>query len=95
MLVNPELLKGFASQVDSASAAIKSADVGHVASTSADGLQGSTTQWAMRLVGDHMTSQVNAIAKNVADMGTAVRGAANKYEVSDDALASTFDGIFG
>lgn len=67
MLVNPELLRAFARQVDTASASIRVADVGHEATTAADGMAGSTTQWAMRLVGEHMTQQANAMSKNVAD----------------------------
>jgi hypothetical protein len=43
------------------------ADVGHEATTAADGMAGSTTQRAMRLVGEHMTQQANAMSKNVAD----------------------------
>ncbi len=94
MLVNPELLRAFARQVDSASASIHAAEVGHTATTAADGLAGSTTQWAMRLVGAHLSQQENAIATNVTDMGVAVRGAGDKYEVTDDALAGDFEGMF-
>jgi hypothetical protein len=94
MRVNPELLRAFARQVDTASTSIRSADIGRKASTAADGLPGSTTQWAMRLVGEHMTQQANSIAKNVADMGVAVRGAGDRYEVEDNGLASNFDGLF-
>jgi uncharacterized protein YukE len=95
VLVNPQLLRGFAQQVDIAADTIRKANVGHVASTAADGLSGSTTQWAMRLVSDHMNQQANAIAKNVSDMGTAVRGAGDRYEVDDNTLAGAFDGLFG
>ncbi len=94
MLVNPELLRAFAHEADTASASIRSADVGHKASTAADGIPGSTTQWAMRLVGEHMTQQANKIAKSVQDMGVAVRGAGDRYEVEDGALAGSFDGLF-
>ena len=94
MLVNPELLRAFASQVDAASASVRSADVGHKATSAADGIPGSTTQWAVRLVGEHLTQQANAIAKNVTDMGVAVRGAGDKYEVEDGARAGAFDGLF-
>ena len=94
MLVDPELLRAFARHVDTAFAAIKAADVGSKAATAADGLAGSTTQWAMQLVGGHMTQQANAIAANVADMGSAVRGAGDRYEVTDNALAGTFDELF-
>ncbi|HEY9266819.1 MAG TPA: type VII secretion target [Mycobacterium sp.] len=92
--MNPDLLRAFAGQVDSASACIRSADVGHTASTAADVIPGSTTQWAMRLVGDQLTQRANAIATNVTNMGAAVRGAGDKYEVEDSALAGSFDKLF-
>jgi hypothetical protein len=88
LLVNPELLRAFAAQVDTASASIRSADVGHKATTAADGIPGSTTQWAMRVVGEHMTQKANDIAKNITDLGVAVRGAGDKYEVEDSTLAA-------
>jgi uncharacterized protein YukE len=94
VLVNPQLLRGFAEQVDAASTAIRAADVGAKATTAADGLPGSTTQWAMRLVGEHLKQQANAMAKSVTDMGVAVRGAGDRYEVEDNALAGSFDGLF-
>lgn len=94
MLVDPELLRAFSRQVDTASSAVKSADLGRNASSAADGLPGSTTQWAARLVGEHLTQRSDAIAKNVADMGTAVRGAGDRYEVEDGTLAGAFDGLF-
>lgn len=94
MLVNPELLRAFASQAGSASAVIRGTDVGHKASTAADGLPASTAQWAAHLVGEHLTVQANAIGKNVTEMGVAVRGAGDKYEVEDSTLAGAFDGMF-
>jgi hypothetical protein len=93
-LVNPDLLRAFAGQVETASASIRSAGIGQTASTAADGIPGSTTQWAMRLVGDHVTQRANAIATNVTNMGLAVRGAGDTYEVEDDALAGSFDKLF-
>ncbi|KUI05966.1 type VII secretion target [Mycobacterium sp. IS-3022] len=94
MLVDPELLRAFAGQVDTASATIRGTDVGHKTTTAADGLPASTTQWAMRVVGKHVTQQVNDIATNITKMGGAVRGAGDKYEVEDTALAGAFDGLF-
>lgn len=94
MLVNPDLLRAFAGQVDGAATAIGGADVGRTASSAADGLPGSTTQWAVRLVGDHLTHAANAIAAGVSDLGEAVRGAGNRYEVEDHALAGSFDKLF-
>jgi hypothetical protein len=94
VLVDPQLLRAFAGQVDTASSAIRVSDVGHTASSGADCLPGSTTQWAMRLVGDHLTQQANAIALNVANLGAAVRGAGDTYEVQDNALAGSFDKLF-
>jgi hypothetical protein len=94
MEVDPEILRAFAGQVDTASSTIREADVGNKVSTAADGLPGSTTQWAARLVGGHVTEQANSIAANVAEMGQAVRGAGNSYEVTDADLAGSFKGIF-
>jgi uncharacterized protein YukE len=94
MRVDPELLRGFASQVDAASTTIGAADVGRMMSTAADGLPGSTTQWAARLVGEYLATVEGKIAKNVSDMGAAVRGAADRYEVEDDVLAAKFKGLF-
>jgi hypothetical protein len=94
VLVDPDVLRAFADQVNIAANAIRSGDVGHRAATAADGLDGSTTQWAARLVGEHLGSLVKDIARNVDDMGTAVRGAGDKYEVTDSDLSTTFSGIF-
>lgn len=94
MRVKPGLLRGFAGQVDTASATIHRADVGHEVSAGADGLPGSATQWAARLVGAHIATVEAAIAQNVAGMGAAVRGAGDRYEVEDDTLAGTFTRIF-
>ena len=94
MLVNPELLRALAGQVDRASAAITTADVGRTTSTAADGLPGSTTQWAVRDVGEHFAQMAGHLTHNVTRMGQAVRGAGDTFEVTDDALASTLDGLF-
>lgn len=94
MEVDPEILRAFAGQVDAASCAVREADVGHRVNTAADGLPGSTTQWAVRLVGVHVGAQANAIAANLTEMGQAVRGAGNTYEVTDEDLAGSFKGIF-
>lgn len=94
MLVDPDILRAFAGSVDAASAAIRSADVGNKASAAGDGLPGSTTQWACRLVGAHITAEANKIAGSVTSMGAAVRGAGDRYEVADGDLAAAFDKLF-
>jgi hypothetical protein len=94
VLVDPDVLRAFSGQVEEASNAIKAVDAGHTASTAADGLPGSTTQWAMRLVGAHMTTLADAIATNVTKMGVAVRGAGDTFQVEDTALAGSFDKLF-
>ncbi len=94
MEVDPEILKAFAGQVDTAAAMIREADVGCKVSDAADGLPGSTLQWAARLVGGDVTERGEAIAANVNRMGEAVRGASNTYEVTDSDLARDFTGIF-
>lgn len=88
------MLRAFAGQVEDASSAIKAVDVGHTASTAADGLPGSTTQWAVRLIGAHLTTLSDAIATNVTMMGAAVRGAGDTFQVEDTALAGSFDSLF-
>ena len=44
MEVDPEVLRAFAGQVDTASGLIREADIGAKVGTAADGLDGSTTQ---------------------------------------------------
>jgi hypothetical protein len=94
VLVDPEVLRAFAAQVEAAAAAILNSDVGRRATTAADGIPGSTTQWAMRVVGEHISQKAHDIARNVTDMGAAVRGAGDRYQVEDDDLARAFDGLF-
>jgi hypothetical protein len=95
VLVNADLLKDFARQVDVASATLKSTDAAlKSASAAADGLPGSETQWIMRQVGDHMSLVVDNIASQVTNMGTMVRGAGDRYEVDDDTLAGDFKRLF-
>jgi hypothetical protein len=94
MLVNPELLKAFADQVDVATAAMSGSDLQGKASSAADGLAGSETQWAIRQVGEHLGLAAHDLIKEVAAMGIAVRGAGDHYEVDDDALAGKFKGLF-
>jgi hypothetical protein len=94
VLVDPEILRAFAGQVATASTAIREADVGNKVSTAVDGLPGSTTQWAARLVGGHVTEQANTIATSVTRMGEVVRAAGDRYEVSDNDLADSLKGIF-
>ena len=94
MLVDPEVLRAFAAQVDSAAASISGLDVSSAATTSADGLPGSSTQWAARQVGHHLGLAAKDIAKDIQNMGVAVRGAGDRYEVDDAALAGIFKQLF-
>jgi uncharacterized protein YukE len=94
MEVDPQILRALAGQVDSVAGVITSADIGSKATTAADGLPGSTTQWAAHTVGAHFTDMATKLADNVTKMGQAVRGAGDAFEVSDDALAGAFDGLF-
>lgn len=94
LTVDPEVLRAFAGQVDSTSMLIAETHTGSTVSSAADGVAGSTTQWAVRLVGAHVSERVAALTAGVAAMGTAVRGAGNDYEVTDAALAQSFQGIF-
>lgn len=68
--------------------------MGRKVTTSADGVANSTTQWATHTVGDHFAGVASRLAENVTNIATAVRGAGDRFEVTDDALASQFDGFF-
>ena len=94
MLVDPEILRAFAGHVDFVSGSINGAAVGPAVTSAADGLPGSTTQWAARSVGEHFTQFADRLAQNVARMGEAVRGAGDTFEGADATLASNFDGLF-
>ncbi|MDX1890067.1 hypothetical protein [Mycolicibacterium sp. 050158] len=94
MLVDPELLRAFAGQVDQASSALRDVNVDGAASSAADGLPGSETQWATRQVGDHLYLSAKDVIDDVAAMGIAVRGAGDRYEVEDGALADGFKKLF-
>ncbi|MDZ4269813.1 MAG: type VII secretion target [Mycobacterium sp.] len=94
MLVDPDVLRAFAAQVDAAAATISGIDVGTTATTAADGLPGSETQWAARHVGVHLGLIADDIANDVTSMGRAVRGAGDRYEVTDEGLAGDFKGLF-
>jgi hypothetical protein len=94
LLVDPEVLRAFAAQVEAAAAAINGLDVGSTAATSADGVPGSGTQWAAREVGHHLVLAASDIVKDIGAMGSAVRGAGDRYEVEDATLASTFKRLF-
>lgn len=94
MFVDPQVLRAFAAQVDGVATTIAEAVVGKAMTAAADGLPGSTTQWAARSVGEHFNQLADTLAQNVTKMGTAVRGAGDTYEVADDVLAGTFDGLF-
>ena len=79
MLVDPEVLRAFAGQVDSAAAVITGADIGNKTSSAA---------------GEHFSQMAEQLAQNVTRMGEAVRRAGDTFEAADDALASDFDGLF-
>lgn len=81
MRVDPEILRAFAGQVDSAAADIGAADVGGKTSSAGDALPGSTTQ-------------MTRLSPRATTTRTAVRGAGDTFEVADDALAGQFDGLF-
>lgn len=94
MLVDPEVLRAFGEQVDAVVATINGLDVGSAATTSADGLPGSETQWAARQIGSHLGVAAADIANDIRALGTAVRGAGDRYEVEDSTLANTFKRLF-
>ncbi|MGJ6124949.1 type VII secretion target [Mycolicibacterium sp. Y3] len=94
MLVDPDVLRALAQQVASASGAITGTKIGSECVCGADSLPGSTTQWATRAVGEHLAKTADQLAGDVSKLGTAVRGAADSFEVEDESLAGSFDGLF-
>lgn len=94
MFVDPEVLRAFAAQVDAVAASIGDLDVSASATTAADGIPGSSTQWAAREVGHHLGLAAGDIIKDINAMGVAVRGAGDRYEVDDSALAGDFTHLF-
>lgn len=94
VLVDPELLRAFANQVEVAAESIQGIGLQSKADTAADGLPGSETQWAAGQVGHHLGLVATDISKDVSAMGTAVRGAGDRYEVDDASLARIFEGLF-
>ena len=94
MLVDPDLLRAVADQTAITSSIVRETQAGTKVTTAADGLPGSTTQWAVRLLGDHVKEQAEAISMNVAELGTAVRGASNTYEVTDAELEASLKRVF-
>lgn len=94
MLVDPQVLRSFAAQVDIATSAMSGIDLERNASTAADGLPGSETQWMTRQVGDHVSLAAKDIIDDVGFMGRLVRGAGDRYEVDDTALAGDFKTLF-
>lgn len=94
MLVDPEVLRAFAAQVDGAAASIGGLNVGGIAPNAAGGLPGSSTQWAAREVGHHLGMAADDIVKDIDAMGTAVRGAGDRYDVDDSELADDFTHLF-
>jgi len=94
VLVDPEVLRAFAAQVDAVARSISGIDVDSMATTAADGLPGSETQWAARQIGHHLGLAAKDIVKDITSMGEAVRGAGDRYEVDDSVLAGTFKQLF-
>ena len=94
MLVDPEVLRAFAAQVDAAAASINAINLGEAAASASDGLSGSDTQWAARQVGRHLALAAIDIVDDVTAMGSAVRGAGDRYEVDDSALSDLFEQLF-
>jgi hypothetical protein len=92
--VDPDLLRAFAGHVDAAGDVVGGTGLGSTASTGADGLPGSTTQWSATLVGEHIGGLVGNISTELGKIGAAVRGAGDTYEAQDDVLAGTFSHVF-
>ena len=94
MLVDPDLLRGFAEQVDCGASTLNGVNIDGTAKSAADGLPGSATQWATHQVGDHVYLAAKDIIDDVSSIGLAVRGGGDRYEVEDGALALSFKSLF-
>lgn len=94
MLVDPDLLRAFAAQVETTAAELQGLDVGATATSGADGLPGSATQWSARHVGERLGAIAADLLDDITAMGRAVRGAGDSYEVTDESLAGNFTTLF-
>jgi hypothetical protein len=65
VLVDPEILRAFASQVATASTAIREADVGNKVSTAADGLSVTRMGEVVRAAGDRYEVSDNDLADSL------------------------------
>lgn len=65
MQVDPQVLRALAGQAERVAGVVTSAEVGTKVVTAADGLPGSTTQWAAHTVGDHFTQQAKKLLCDV------------------------------
>lgn len=93
MRVDPGVLRSLANQADDAASALLTADFGGKAQRAADCVNGSSTQWAARLVALELRSRAESISDSMTAIGGAVRGAGNTFEVEDAALAGTFESL--
>ncbi|OCH79059.1 hypothetical protein A9310_09960 [Gordonia sp. UCD-TK1] len=91
MRVDPDVLRSLANQSDDAASGVLTADLGGKAQRAADGVDGSSTQWAARLVAMELRSRAESISDSMTAIGGAVRGAGNTFEVEDATLARTFE----
>lgn len=80
--------------MEEASSAIAGLDVGEGANAGGDALPGSETQWASRQIATHLDLIAKDISGDMAGLGHAVRGAGDRYEVTDDDLAADFKDLF-
>jgi hypothetical protein len=94
VLVDPDILRAVADQTAITSSMVNDAETGRKVATAGDGLPGSSTQWAARLLGDDVAKQAETISLSVTKLGNAVRGASNGYEVTDIELEGSLRGIF-
>jgi len=94
MWVDPPILRKLASQSQETAKAIGRARLPTLTLHSADCLDGSSTQTATRLVAEAMDSHVVEMSKQLEAMGVSVRGASEKYEVTDRNLAADLNALW-
>lgn len=94
MFVDPEVLRLFAAEVDTAAGTVATADVGGKIEVGCDVLAGSTTQFTVQAIGTYVAGLVTGYSAQIAAMGTSVGGVAGDFTAEDEAVAQSFDQVW-
>ncbi|NNH73968.1 hypothetical protein HLB23_29640 [Nocardia uniformis] len=90
MLVDPAILRSFATSIGTASQSIGDVNLAGKIAAVFDGLPGSQAQWAARRAGNVVRTPLDTFASDISAIGDVVRGAAGTYEVTDADIAEDF-----